>query len=229
MNYLSHYYFDQQNPDPYYILGIALPDLVKNHNRRWNLHPFKHAELFADNPAHRSILKGWNRHLAVDHYFHEAAYFIEKSHFITLEMRSIPFENNKVKPFMIGHVGLEIMLDTLLLKHQKVRGIGFYEHLEQCDIHQIIKFLELNGIDHAEEFTRFYNRFCESKYLLSYQSNESIVYALNRIQYRLSNQYFTENDTRLMHKHIAELMDSIEKDYLIIFEEIEAHLLNEKT
>lgn len=228
MNYLSHYYFDQQNPDPYYILGIALPDLVKNHNRRWNLHPYKQPELVEHNPIHQSILKGWNRHLEVDHYFHEASYFLEKSHLITLEMRNIAFENNKVKPFMIGHVGLEIMLDTLLLKHKNVDGIVFYEKLEKCDIKQIINFLELYGIQNAEEFNRFYARFCESKYLLSYQSNESIVYALNRIQYRLSNQFFTEKDTRLMHKHIAELMDAVEKDYLIIFEEIEAHLLNEK-
>jgi hypothetical protein len=64
---------------------------------------------------------------------------------------------------------------------------------------------------------------------LSYQSNESIVYALNRIQYRLTRQFFTETDVRLIHINIAELMDIVEQDYLFIFDEIEAHLFNEKT
>ncbi len=229
MNYLSHYYFDQQNADPYYILGIALPDLVKNNNRRWNVHPHKHEAKFAENPVFTSIYNGWKRHLTVDHYFHEAPYFLEKSHLITERMRGIPFENKMVKPFMIGHVGLEIMLDTLLLINQKIKGNGFYDSLEKCDIKHIIKFLELNEIQNAQEFELFYERFCSSKYLLSYQSNESIVYALNRIQYRLSRQFFTESDVRLMHTNIAELMDIVEQDYLFIFDEIEAHLFNEKT
>jgi hypothetical protein len=229
MNYLSHYYFDQQNTDPYYILGIALPDLVKNSNRRWNVHPHKHEAKFEENPIFSSIYAGWKRHVTVDHYFHEAAYFLEKSHMITERMRTIPFENNKVKPFMIGHVGLEIMLDTLLLINHKINGISFYESLDKCDINQIIKFLELNEIENAADFEKFYARFCESRYLLSYQSNESIVYALNRIQYRLTRQFFTETDVRLMHINIAELMDIVEQDYLFIFDEIEAHLFNEKT
>ena len=229
MNYLSHYYFDQQNADPYYILGIALPDLVKNNNRRWNVHPHKHEAKFAENPIFNSIYNGWKRHLTVDHYFHEAPYFLEKSHLITERMRGIPFENKMVKPFMIGHVGLEIMLDTLLLINQKIKGNGFYNSLEKCDIKHIIKFLELNEIQNAQEFELFYERFCSSKYLLSYQSNESIVYALNRIQYRLTRQFFTESDVRLMHTNIAELMDIVEQDYLFIFDEIEAHLFNEKT
>ena len=228
MNYLSHYFFDQKNEDPYYILGIALPDLVKSHNRRWNIHPHKHAELLASNPIHQSIYRGWQKHLIIDHYFHESSFFIEKSHFITLKMREIPFENKLVKPFMIGHVGLELILDTLLSVHQKVDGIKYYEHLEHCDIRQIISFLEINNIPNASEFEAFYHRFCEIKYLLSYQSNESIVYALNRIQYRLTQEFFSENDVRLMHHHIAELMEIVEKDYYSIFEDIHAHLENEK-
>ncbi len=228
MNYLSHYYFDQENTDPYYILGIALPDLVKNHHRRWNVHPHKYIELYKDNPHFQSIYKGWERHLSVDYYFHESAFFIQKSSLITERMRSIPFEHNKIKPFMIGHIGLELMLDTLLLIRKKIDGQRFYEQFEKCDLNTVVKFLSINGITDADTFRHFYERFCEVKYLLSYQSNESIVYALNRIQYRLNQQYFTENDVRQLHHHIADLMDNVELDYLTIFDEIQAHLINEK-
>ncbi len=228
MNYLSHYFFDQENEDPYYILGIALPDLVKSHNRRWNLHPHKHQETLLLNEAHASMLKGWNRHMQVDHYFHESRFFIDTSHGITLKMREIPFENTLVKPFMIGHVGLELILDTLLLMNKKVDGNRFYEKLEQCDIQQIISFLEINEIPHQSEFKLFYERFCEIKYLLSYQNNESIVYALNRIQYRLSKVFLTDNDILLMNASIANIMHTLEKDYLTIFEAIQSQLIDEK-
>ena len=228
MNYLAHYYFDQQSTDPYYILGIALPDLVKNHNRRWNVHPFKHESAYSTDSRLQSIYKGWERHLAVDHYFHENNYFIENSRFISKRMRLIPFENNKVKPFMIGHVGLELILDTLLIKNNSIDANSFYKQLAACDPEIIIEFLKINEIEDAEAFTTFYERFCSIQYLLSYKSNESIVYALNRIQYRLTQQFFTENDTRLMHHHIADLMDIVEHNYLTIFEEIALHLAHEK-
>ncbi len=228
MNYLSHYFFDQQNSDPYYILGIALPDLVKSHHRRWNIHPHKYANALASNPAHQSIYRGWQKHIIIDHYFHKSSFFIEKSHFITLKMREIAFENNLVKPFMIGHVGLELILDTLLLIHKKIDAIKYYEHLENCDIRQIISFLEINEIPNASDFEAFYRRFCEIKYLLSYQSNESIVYALNRIQYRLSKVFLSERDTELMNASIAEIMSLLEKDYLTIFEEIQSQIIHEK-
>lgn len=228
MNYLSHYYFDQENKDPYYIVGIALPDLIKNHHRRWNVHPHKHIDDYAQSPIFQSIYKGWEQHLAVDHFFHEAPYFLEKSAMITERMRSIPFENNKVKPFMIGHIGLELMLDTLLIKNNNIDPNQFYNSLEACNINEIIGFLNVNEIPDAQSFEAFYARFCEVQYLLSYKSNESIVYALNRIQYRLTREFFTENDVRLLHHHTAELMDIVEKDYLSIFEDIQAHLADEK-
>ncbi len=166
--------------------------------------------------------------MQVDHFFHESPFFTQTSHGITLTMREIPFENTLVKPFMIGHVGLELILDTLLLMNKKVDGYRFYEKLEQCDIQQIISFLEINEIPNASEFKSFYDRFTEIKYLLSYQNNESIVYALNRIQYRLSKVFLTDNDILLMNASIANIMHTLEKDYLTIFEAIQSQLIDEK-
>lgn len=228
MNFLSHYFFDQHSSDPYYILGIALPDLSKSHNRRWNIHPAKNEDVLSKSPEIQSIYKGWKKHLSVDELFHEAPFFKHYSHIITEKMREIPFENKLVKPFMIGHVGLELILDTLLIKNKKLDPTKFYDSLNACELSPIMEFLKLNGIENPESFKEFYAKFLEYRYLLSYQNNESIVYALNRIQYRLTRNYLSENDVLLMNKSFEDLMHVIEMDYLSIFEQIESTLLNEK-
>ena len=46
MNFLSHFYFEQQNPDSNMVMGTVLPDLVKNASKDWNFYPQKNEALF---------------------------------------------------------------------------------------------------------------------------------------------------------------------------------------
>ncbi len=221
MNFLSHFYFEAYNPDSYYVLGVALPDLVKNHNRRWNLHPKKHEAEILRNEKLQSIYEGWKKHLWVDDLFHSSEFFLSESHAISNNIRSLPLENKHLKPFMVGHIGLELILDTLLIRNNKLDPAQFYTHLGNCNILDIEEFIRINGIEQAHEFGAFYDRFKQIQYLLSYKNNESIVYALNRIQFRLSGEFLSEQDTRILQTAIAQCMDSLELNYLSIFEEIE--------
>ncbi len=77
MNFLSHYYFDRDDTNCYHILGIVLPDLLKNADKTIVLHPEK---MHHPNDAVNSIVTGWNKHLEVDRYFHSSDFFIEHSH-----------------------------------------------------------------------------------------------------------------------------------------------------
>lgn len=114
MNYLSHFYFDQLSDDPYYILGIALPDLTKGHNRSWNIHP-KPGEPETD-PNFKSILKGWERHLEVDRLFHSSGFFAENTELIKNELKNIPFKNKEIRPYVLAHILLELLLDSILIQ-----------------------------------------------------------------------------------------------------------------
>ncbi|HEY0176723.1 MAG TPA: hypothetical protein VGC08_10115 [Pedobacter sp.] len=66
MNFLSHFYFERQNPDDYIVMGVLLPDLIKNADKDWNLNPQKNEYLYRDVPEYVAILEGWKRHLEVD-------------------------------------------------------------------------------------------------------------------------------------------------------------------
>jgi hypothetical protein len=69
MNFLSHFYFERKNTDDYIVMGVVLPDLIKNADKNWNLNPQKDEYLFTDVPGYNSLLTGWKRHLEVDRLF----------------------------------------------------------------------------------------------------------------------------------------------------------------
>ena len=73
MNFLSHFYFDRETDNCYFILGTVLPDLLKNADKTIIIHPEK---LTHPNINVNSIIKGWNKHLEVDRYFHSSEFFL---------------------------------------------------------------------------------------------------------------------------------------------------------
>src|SRR3978361_338154 len=137
MNFLSHYYFDRDVTNCYHILGTVLPDLLKNADKTIVLHPEKLHH--ADNRVN-SIIAGWNKHLEVDRYFHSSEFFLEHSHQLKVLLRPA-IEGSPVKPFFLGHIAIELILDNLLLTTNKITAHGFYEHLADCDTHVIQQFL----------------------------------------------------------------------------------------
>ena len=85
-------------------------------------------------------------------------------------------------------------------------------------------FLIKAGAVDSEHFFKFFNSFKSSRYLLSYQKIENISYALQRICMRLWAHPFNEETVGLLTEQLEIYKTILEKDYLNIFEEIEAKL-----
>ncbi|WP_432709081.1 ACP phosphodiesterase [Pedobacter sp.] len=223
MNFLSHYYFERKELDNHLVIGIVLPDFIKNAHKDWNLNPQKEEHLFMDDPEESSILWGWNRHLEVDRLFHCSAFFNSQTaivkQFILPAMHSGP-----VKPFFLAHIALELVLDHLLTIHGLININRFYEQLQQANNVSLKSFLTKAGIVDLNHFLQFLQGFISSKYLLSYQKIENITYALNRICMRLWNDPFTDGQLQLLNSGLITYKATIEKDYLDIFREIEGSL-----
>src|ERR1700712_609994 len=155
MNFLSHFYFDRKVDDCYRILGTVLPDLLKNADKTIVLHPEK---LHHPDESVNAIIAGWNKHLEVDRYFHSSDFFLEHSH--ELKKLLVPaIESSPVKPFFLGHVGLELILDNLLLTTGKVTVDDFYNHLKGCEDNIIQEFLTFAGLNDTTAFFRFFEGF----------------------------------------------------------------------
>lgn len=223
MNFLSHFYFDRSTSNSYLVLGVVLPDLLKNAHKDWKAHPQKHEELFQNNLDHSAILTGWKRHLAVDKHFHSSDFFQQHTQAIKL-LIAPHLQTSAVWPSFLAHISLELMLDSLLLTEQWINTDDFYKHLEQVDRSVMESFLSLNQINNPEPFFQFFDRFLQSRYLNSYRDSQQIVYALNRICMRLWPQGLQQANQAQMEQVLLAYLEILKQDFGSIFKTIEMQL-----
>ncbi len=223
MNFLSHFYFDRNTPNVNIVLGTVLPDLLKNANKSWNVHPEKHPELF-DKVGLGDLLQGWKRHLHVDLLFHSSAFFSEKTQ--ELKRLLVPIlKDSPVRPSFLAHIGVELLLDHLLIEQQKIVITSFYDNLEAVAEDDLIGFLHSCKIDDTPLFFKFFNSFKSSRYLLSYQKLDNIGYALQRICMRVWEHPFSEKNIYDLNVVLEFYKNKLQVDFMVIFEEIENRLI----
>ena len=223
MNFLSHYYFERKNQDEYIVLGTVLPDLVKNAHKDWNFYPQKNEAIFIENDQLDSLLIGWKRHLQVDLFFHSSDFFNKQT--ARLKQLLIPIlADSPVRPSFLAHIGVELVLDHLLVEHGKININSFYDHLNKVDEQILRDFLLKCGCSDDEIFFKFFNGFKSSRYLLSYQKLENISYALQRICMRLWVHPFNEITVTLLTEQLEVYKQMLQNDFMLIFEEIEGRL-----
>ncbi|MFD1256495.1 hypothetical protein ACFQ3S_06765 [Mucilaginibacter terrae] len=216
MNFLSHYYFDRYTPNCYHVLGTVMPDLLKNADKSIILHPQQ--QHYPSGSLHQ-LYNGWQKHLLVDRHFHNSEFFKTHSHQLKLQLRPA-IEGSPVKPFFLGHIAIELILDNLLLTTNQVNADDFYAHLSSCDDTVISMFLTISDMKDPSLFTRYFENFKRNKYLHSYAQTEQVAYALKRICMRIWPNPFTPEQEAAMNEVIVSYRQSIETSFMEIFGEI---------
>ncbi len=222
MNFLSHYYFERNNSDHFVVMGVVLPDLIKNADKYWNIHPQKSPERYQDQAGLNALLKGWQKHLEVDNYFHSSEFFKHE----TAELKKLILPcvaGGPVKPFFLAHIGLELMLDHLLLHAGVINIETFYQQLNKANAQELTRFLGLAEVPDQLIFDSFLKDFLESRYLFSYQTLANISYALKRICMRIWNNPFTTSQIELLTERLDEYCSDLEPRFMTIFKELEAN------
>ncbi|GAA4197249.1 hypothetical protein GCM10022289_04220 [Pedobacter jeongneungensis] len=223
MNFLSHYYFDRASENANVVMGTVLPDLIKNASKEANLYPQKNEFLFKGNPDEENLLAGWKRHLAVDLFFHSSNFFLEKTTELKHLIKPI-VENTPVRPSFLAHIGLELLLDHLLVERNLIQVNHFYDKLDAVNKDSLSDFLEHCKLKEPKVFFNFLEKFISSKYLLSYQQLENISYALNRICMRLWPETLNEIQLQQLTFELGIFKEVLQKDFMDIFKEIEGKL-----
>ena len=153
--------------------------------------------------------------------FHSSEFFLTRSHQLKNLLKPA-IEGSPVKPFFLGHIALELILDNLLLTTQTITVDGFYDHLDGCELSIIDEFLTFAGLKDTAVFNKFYAGFKKSRYLYTYAETPQVSYALKRICMRVWNNPFTETHETKMTDIIQAYREELLSDYLSIFDEIES-------
>ncbi|MGI4751553.1 MAG: ACP phosphodiesterase [Janthinobacterium lividum] len=221
MNFLSHFYFDRNCNDAYHVLGSVMPDLLRNADKEAKI-KIEHLPA-QQNMAITSIISGWKKHLEIDLHFHSSDFF--KFHAHQLKLLFVPaLAGSEVKPFFLGHIALELILDNLLLTNHTVFADDFYDHLKNAETDCICTFLELNHV-HPQQFLNFYASFIRKKYLYSYMQLDSVVHALKGICLRIWQNPFTQSQEAAVAKVVKYYTEILSVNFMLIFDEMEALLI----
>ncbi|MBC7743562.1 MAG: hypothetical protein H7096_00500 [Flavobacterium sp.] len=216
MNFLSHYYFDRETTNPEVVLGCVLPDLIRNANKFWRIHPEKKAHLFSGQEKLESLLTGWKRHLTVDLYFHSSDFFIKHTAAIRKLIAPI-LSGSQIRPSFLAHISLELMLDSLLIDSSLINASDFYDKIAHADRKSLKRFLEINLITDTTVFFKFFDTFLEINYLHRYNESNNLVYALNRICMRVWKDPLSEEEKFKMRALLLDYQDALKTDFQTIF------------
>jgi hypothetical protein len=217
MNFLSHYYFDRKSDDPYHILGVVLPDLVKNADKKINLHPEKQAD--HEHTQVNAITQGWKRHIEVDKCFHTSEFFMHHSHQLKLALQPA-IAGSPVKPFFLGHVALELILDNLLITSGWIEVEEFYTRLDIVENEAIQLFFEYNSYTDHPVFFNFFEEFKRHRYLNTYAETQQVAYALKRICMRIWKDPFTRKHEEMVNEAIVHYRTQLVPVFADIFNDI---------
>jgi hypothetical protein len=216
MNFLSHFYFDRNTTNCYITLGSVLPDLLKNADKNINIHPEK---LQHSDKNINDIILGWQKHLEVDRFFHSSGFFVARSHAVK-NLLAPAITGSPVKPFFLGHIALEIILDNLLITNNKISVGDFYAHLNSCRTELIKEFLNFAGLKDTDRFFKFFEEFKTSRYLESYVDIHQVTYALKRICMRVWHDPFTPEQEERMTGIIRAYRSALQVDFMSVFDDI---------
>jgi hypothetical protein len=225
MNFLAHYFLDQDNPSGYFVVGAATPDLLSIYNSSLRIKAGHVDHLKEEIKANvePAFLAGLARHFHADRVFHSSPLFNAETHELS-RMLEARFQGEDVpRKYFIAHILLELLLDKVLILHNPTLLDDYYRHFASL--------VPFEGVRHATEavaahplpnYESFLQKFLENKYLYHYTENDHLIYILRRLLRRVG----IERSHYLDDARFLLLMDDfearIEGYYLQFFDEIRA-------
>jgi len=205
MNYFSHFYFDHLTGNHEYNTGLILPDFT----RKWikKRIPEKPDEI---NIHQQSFAGGWMRHHFSDKLFH-ASHFFEFHHSLLNEMmKKSDMSDDAERKWFLAHVAFELLIDRMIVKYNRTSLDEFYYSLNNADRNSLTVFLNLQGMDNADDFFRIFDHFRTVQYIYYYTDNNKFVYSLNKIMLRAKLNELSAEDAF----SVTEVIIDFESKYL---------------
>jgi hypothetical protein len=165
---------------------VATPDWLNVAARRTKCRT-RHAEPFFNDPDPRvaGLARGVARHHADDAWFHESRAFTELSLGFSKQLRQAFGEASGMRPWFLGHILVELLLDDVLIAQQPARLEDYYAVIAELDGEFVAETIEQMTGRPVGELAKFIDRFGEIRFLADYADNDRLTFRLNQVLKRV--------------------------------------------
>jgi len=184
LNYFAHGY--RFIHEPYFLAGTAVPDWLSVVDRKMRARS-KKAALFLDHKDTRwsAVAGGIVQHHADDQWFHATRAFAELSlNFTKLAREQLPGDEG-FRPSFLGHILVELLLDSTLIAADVSRLDEYYRALENIDRQAVADAINAMATRTSRSLSLFIDRFCAERFLYDYLEDAKLVWRLNHVMRRV--------------------------------------------
>jgi hypothetical protein len=184
MNYLAHGwpFLD----DPYFLSGTAVPDWLSVADRPVRARS-KQAAAFCDDtdPHIAAVARGIVQHHDDDRWFHETRAFAELSLEFAARIRRRFQGDEGSRPWFLGHILVEMLLDAALLEFAPARVEKYYSALGGIDANIVQTAVNRIAPQPTVRLAGFVSLFCTDRFLWDYSDDAKLCTRLDQVMRRV--------------------------------------------
>jgi hypothetical protein len=185
MNYFAHAYLYLD--DPYFVAGTAVPDWLSVADRRVrvrskHLGPLENAL----DPRVAALGRGIRRHFRDDDRFHQTRAFAETSLALTVAVRDVLAGETGLRPFFLGHLLVELLLDASLIAQKPSRLDDYYRALAAVDRDLVQEGVNRVAPRPTVRLAYMIFEFCQARILSDYLEDAKLLVRLNQVMRRVT-------------------------------------------
>ena len=197
MNYFAH--GRNYVSDPYFLAGTAVPDWLNVVDRKIRARA-RNAEPLVNDPDLRcsTIARGIIQHHHDDHWFHRTEAFASLSLQLTCQIRDFLGPDDGLRCHFLGHILVEILLDSVLIENHPTLLEDYYEALRQVDGDAVAKTVTRISGRCSDGLALLLPRFIEERFLWDYPLDDKLLIRLNQVMRRVKLTALPDNFTDLL-------------------------------
>jgi len=171
---------------PYQLAGVATPDWLSVLDRRTRARS-KYAAPHLDDPDPRiaQLAKGITKHHDDDRWFHQSRTFVEMNLEFTVEIRELIGDEDGFRPRFLGHILIELILDSTLINDEPELLDAYYESIRSLDYAFVEAGVSRMTNKPATRLQELIPRFCDERFLYDYQDDDKLLVRLNQVMRRV--------------------------------------------
>lgn len=184
MNYFTHALNHREHP--YLMAGTAIPDWLSVADRKVRLRPrLLEPWLDSTDEVQAQVARGSLQHLSDDDWFHSTRGFAEVTSELTHLFRQHLGQDDRYHCGFLGHVGMELLLDGVLIELYPTQFEDYWNQLNQVDPQLIQDAVNRMARIPTERLAWLIDVYRREQFLRSYTSDRSLLYRLNQVLLRV--------------------------------------------